>query len=448
MNLRLENPSCDEASPDRGALLPDYEAESPVAPAGDPVVPARGEAPAPDEPGTAAPGLAGAEARKSSRVLLLEDDPVFNELIRDFLTGNGYTVVAVQNGIDGVREILAGEFAMILCDMNMPKLSGEMFFRAVERIRPELCVKFVFMSGDRGNSEMNDFIEKVGGFLLRKPFQLSDLLDWIAVTDACGAHEKVFALESGKPALRKVRPRADDSSASDRVQARRTVDGADQVVAPARDAVVPGRPLDSLHASEKETRSTGASVAFMVAGLALFLVLAFFWLQSLNAKDRVEAAAVERLALEKEWSAIAPRYENESAERAKIGVVRSQVAKISADRRKPRWTSVLRSLIPPGDGVLDILELDARSGKKDPGACEVRVRGIAGGLQPQHVVDRYRKSAEDAMKMSAAGRPVTVQFKEFKDVPGTLPDQKRVAFVMIVSMGTVEAPDANKKGGR
>src|SRR4051812_34092435 len=54
------------------------------------------------------------------RILLLEDDPAFKEIMTDFLTENGYNVVGVQNGVEGVHQVLAGDFEVILCDMLMP----------------------------------------------------------------------------------------------------------------------------------------------------------------------------------------------------------------------------------------------------------------------------------------------------------------------------------------
>lgn len=117
-------------------------------------------------------------ARK--KVLLLEDDVAFKEIIRDFLKENGYEVVAVHNGVEGVHEVLASDFDVILCDMLMPTLPGDMFYRAVERMRPHLSERFVFMTGYRGNSKINQFIESVKGTVLIKPFQVDDLLDLFA----------------------------------------------------------------------------------------------------------------------------------------------------------------------------------------------------------------------------------------------------------------------------
>jgi DNA-binding NtrC family response regulator len=113
-------------------------------------------------------------------VLLLEDDPQFKEIMNEFLHTHGFDVVSVQNGVEGVHEVLAKDFEVILCDMMMPTLPGDMFFRAVERMRPHLCNRFIFMTGHRGSAKVNDFIRTVNGTILSKPFHVDDLLEMIA----------------------------------------------------------------------------------------------------------------------------------------------------------------------------------------------------------------------------------------------------------------------------
>ncbi|MCE9610677.1 MAG: response regulator [Chthoniobacter sp.] len=117
---------------------------------------------------------------KKKRVLLLEDDPAFSEIMTDFLKESGFDVAAVTNGVEGVHQVLAGDFEVILCDMMMPTLPGDMFFRAVERMRPHLCDRFVFMSGHRNNQKVNEFVEGVDGTMLVKPFHVDDLLEVVA----------------------------------------------------------------------------------------------------------------------------------------------------------------------------------------------------------------------------------------------------------------------------
>jgi CheY-like chemotaxis protein len=117
------------------------------------------------------------------KVLLLEDDPAFKEIMSTFINEHGYSVVAVQNGVEGVHEVLASDFEIILCDMQMPTLPGDMFFRAVERMRPHLCDRFIFMTGYRGNGKAADFITSVNGTVLIKPFHVDDLLELFAFVE-------------------------------------------------------------------------------------------------------------------------------------------------------------------------------------------------------------------------------------------------------------------------
>ena len=114
------------------------------------------------------------------RILLLEDDEDFRDIIKDFLELHFYQVVTVKNGVEGVREIMASDFEIILCDMMMPTLPGDMFYLAVERMRPHLCDRFIFMTGYKGDGKVSEFVKKVNGTMLNKPFHVDDLLEMIA----------------------------------------------------------------------------------------------------------------------------------------------------------------------------------------------------------------------------------------------------------------------------
>ena len=70
------------------------------------------------------------------RVLLLEDRADFRQILHDYLVSNTYQVTAVQSGVEGLQEIIRKPFDIIICDMMMPKLGGEMFYWAVTRARP------------------------------------------------------------------------------------------------------------------------------------------------------------------------------------------------------------------------------------------------------------------------------------------------------------------------
>ena len=118
-------------------------------------------------------------ASRMKTVLMLEDDPHCAEMLRQFLTSHSFHVTWVTNGADGVRKVLDRDFDIVLCDLAMPHLPGDMFYMAVERTKAHLCHRFVFMTGYAANPKYEAFIRKVKAPVLFKPFLLSDLLNMI-----------------------------------------------------------------------------------------------------------------------------------------------------------------------------------------------------------------------------------------------------------------------------
>jgi DNA-binding response OmpR family regulator len=121
----------------------------------------------------------GPAGSASKNILILEDETALSETLAPFFETNGFSVACVTNGVDGLRQIMARDFAVIVCDMMMPNLPGDMFYRAVERTKPHLCKRFIFITGYKGNREIEDFIRKVKGVMLWKPFETSELMETI-----------------------------------------------------------------------------------------------------------------------------------------------------------------------------------------------------------------------------------------------------------------------------
>ena len=112
-------------------------------------------------------------------ILMLEDETALTEELKPFFAYNGFNLVSVTNGVDGLKQIIARDFSAIICDMMMPSLPGDMFYRAVERTKPHLCRRFIFITGFKGNQEIEEFIRRVSGIMLWKPFETFELMDAI-----------------------------------------------------------------------------------------------------------------------------------------------------------------------------------------------------------------------------------------------------------------------------
>jgi len=109
------------------------------------------------------------------RVLLLEDRDDFREVLHDHLACRSYEVTSVPSGVEGLREIMKGAFDLIICDMMMPQVGGEMFYWAVTRVRPAAAQRFIFFTGHQNNRAIEFFFRRVNATVLFKPFKLKAL---------------------------------------------------------------------------------------------------------------------------------------------------------------------------------------------------------------------------------------------------------------------------------
>ncbi|MBC7854316.1 MAG: response regulator [Pirellulaceae bacterium] len=116
------------------------------------------------------------EAKPRLRALLLEDRDDFREVIEEFLATRFFAVTAVSNGAEGLREIMKEVFDLIVCDMMMPQVGGEMFYWAVTRLRPAAGLRFIFFTGHQNDPKIQSFFQRVNATVLIKPFRL-DALD-------------------------------------------------------------------------------------------------------------------------------------------------------------------------------------------------------------------------------------------------------------------------------
>jgi CheY-like chemotaxis protein len=109
------------------------------------------------------------------KVLLLEDRDDFRGVLRDYLVSCSYQVSSVSSGIEGLREIMKARFDLIICDMMMPRMGGEMFYWAATRVRPATRERFIFFTGHKNNPAIEFFFRRINARVLFKPFKLAAL---------------------------------------------------------------------------------------------------------------------------------------------------------------------------------------------------------------------------------------------------------------------------------
>lgn len=84
-------------------------------------------------------------------VLVAEDDPDITEIMRLYLEGAGYRVVAATDGLAALEALEAEDVSVALVDLMMPRMNGYDFIRAARRIStcPIIIVSARSMPADK-----------------------------------------------------------------------------------------------------------------------------------------------------------------------------------------------------------------------------------------------------------------------------------------------------------
>ena len=104
-------------------------------------------------------------------LLIIDDEDIIINLLHDYFSHLGYSVVTAKNGSDGIDLFnTSPNFDLVITDINMPGIDGNAVAKSI-RLSQRTKVPIVGMSGynDKAEGELFDF-------MLAKPFNLKELM--------------------------------------------------------------------------------------------------------------------------------------------------------------------------------------------------------------------------------------------------------------------------------
>ena len=116
-------------------------------------------------PATASTEIPASEL-EIKKILLVDDDVGLAAALKELLEGHNYLVTSAYNGMEALREVMESDFDVIVCDMMMPQMPGDMFYLAVKKTKPELCDRFLFITGHVDNLKIDDFLRTHDGLVV------------------------------------------------------------------------------------------------------------------------------------------------------------------------------------------------------------------------------------------------------------------------------------------
>ena len=117
---------------------------------------------------------------ESTSILLVDDDAELAATLKELLESRDFVVAVQPNGAAALREVRAIDYDVIVCDMLMPEMAGDAFYRAVETIKPELAERFIFLTGHADNPKIDAFFKSIGARVLYKPVLMEELVGAIS----------------------------------------------------------------------------------------------------------------------------------------------------------------------------------------------------------------------------------------------------------------------------
>ena len=108
------------------------------------------------------------------KILVVDDEPLLRDSLRDILQHNGYEASVARNGRDALVQIARQQFDAILLDLYMPDVHGTEVLDFIAR--RGLDTPVIVISGDDSVDSVIDALRGGAQDFLRKPYQADELL--------------------------------------------------------------------------------------------------------------------------------------------------------------------------------------------------------------------------------------------------------------------------------
>jgi two-component system NtrC family sensor kinase len=139
-------------------------------------VPKPAEAMQPPSPAPKAEGARPALAGTGLRALVVDDEQVVREVVRNVLELHGYEVEEAPDAAGALERLETRAYDVLLTDLRMPgELDGMGLARRLLETHPALARRLVFLTGDIMEHGAFHEIEALGLAYVKKPFDIREL---------------------------------------------------------------------------------------------------------------------------------------------------------------------------------------------------------------------------------------------------------------------------------
>lgn len=114
---------------------------------------------------------------QQTHVLLVDDEPAICKALSLALTRAGFRCSTALSGENAMSIVRTEHVDLLVLDLRIPDMRGDAFFELAAAMQPHLRSRTLFTTGDI-TERAQELIEACRCPMLRKPFDLKDLVDW------------------------------------------------------------------------------------------------------------------------------------------------------------------------------------------------------------------------------------------------------------------------------
>ncbi len=150
---------------------------------------------------------------KGSTILVVEDDQALAEALQDTLVTAGYQVIIAEHGRIALSQLETNDVNLIVSDINMPQMSGDILLKRVKALYPDIPV--VLMTAYGTIEQAVDAMRDGAVDYMVKPFEAEVLINMVAryIGDS-DTNTDMIAVDAASIELAIIAKRVADSEAS------------------------------------------------------------------------------------------------------------------------------------------------------------------------------------------------------------------------------------------
>lgn len=111
------------------------------------------------------------------KILVVDDDPYFLRMLKDFLQMQNFDVEIAEDGKVGFNKAMTGDYDIVTMDIQMPLLNGVDSLRSIQIVNPD---QKIFVISGFITTELENEIRDTGvETIITKPINLTNFLNQI-----------------------------------------------------------------------------------------------------------------------------------------------------------------------------------------------------------------------------------------------------------------------------